>query len=109
MRTLAVINWAKSPGGRYRRQGKNSAEEWLQEHLAPAFQAALDNGEQLLVDLDRVSGFGACFLDEAFGGLVWYYKHPPELVLQTLVLKCEEEPGIIADIQQYIQEAAEEE
>lgn len=52
--------------GRYRSQGKWSAEVLREDHLAPALRGA----KVVEVNLDGMMGMGASFLEEAFGGLV---------------------------------------
>lgn len=58
--------FSKCPSGRYACDGNNSAEKFLNDLLSPAF----DKYHSVTVNLDGTYGYGASFLDEAFGGLV---------------------------------------
>ena len=59
-------NYSPYPGGRYRKLGKFSGEEFRDDLLIKA----LNSGEEVLVILDGTAGYGSSFLEEAFGGLV---------------------------------------
>jgi hypothetical protein len=58
--------FSKMPSGRFACDGDFSAEKFLNEFLSPAF----DKFRTVTVNLDGTYGYGASFLDEAFGGLV---------------------------------------
>jgi len=68
--TQAVINVAKHfsrfPAGRYREDGPSTGQRFREDMLIPA----LEQNEEVLVELDGVVGYGSSFLEEAFGGLV---------------------------------------
>ncbi|WP_247997406.1 STAS-like domain-containing protein [Brucella tritici] len=67
MKTISIANnFTKYPGGRYRKHGKGSGEEFRDVWLVPA----LENNEQLTIELDGTAGYSSSFLEEAFGGLV---------------------------------------
>lgn len=57
------------PGGRFRKDGPHSGEE-LRERLVPLLKEVNQGGGRLVVILDGTMGYGASFLEEAFGGLV---------------------------------------
>lgn len=59
-------NFTKYPGGRYRRHGRGSGEEFRDDYLLPH----LKKGEMVVVSFDGTSGYPASFVEEAFGGLV---------------------------------------
>lgn len=63
---LIAEQFSKNPYGRYVSDGKYSGESFLKNHLSPA----LDKYRTVTVNLDGTLGYGASFLDEAFGGLV---------------------------------------
>ena len=44
--------------------------EFRDEILYPKFMEAIENGEELIVNLDGGYGYGSSFLEESFGGLV---------------------------------------
>ncbi|MCB1432966.1 MAG: STAS-like domain-containing protein [Alphaproteobacteria bacterium] len=58
------------PGGRFRRNGAGSGEEFRDDVLAPALHRALSAGQFVVIDLDGVMGYPGSFLEEAFGGLI---------------------------------------
>lgn len=67
MRTISVArDFTPYPGGRYRKHGKGSGEEFREDFLAPI----LKGGQSAMIDLDGASGYPPSFLEEAFGGLV---------------------------------------
>jgi hypothetical protein len=70
MTTLRVRDYAAAPGGRYRKDGPYSGEEYRDDVLVPVLLAAVGRNEQVVVELDGVSGYGSSFLEEVFGGLV---------------------------------------
>jgi hypothetical protein len=51
------------PGGRFRKYGEFSGEEFRESLLLPA----LTENDRVIVQMDGVLGFPASFLDEAFG------------------------------------------
>lgn len=59
-------DYSRYPGGRYRRLGKYSGEEFRDDFLRPA----LEQGCEVKVVLDGTEGYGSSFLEEAFGGLI---------------------------------------
>jgi len=63
-----LINIAKdfstTPGGRLRRSGKYSAEEFREKLLLPTLRVA----DLVIVELDGVCGYAGSFLEEVFGG-----------------------------------------
>lgn len=61
-------DFTKAPGGRYRKQGPHSGEQFREEILKPA----LEQAETVVVDLNGVYGLPASFLDEAIGFLAHF-------------------------------------
>lgn len=59
-------DFTPTPGGRYRREGEWSGEQFREEILEPA----LKDGGEVIVDLDGAEGFTTSFLDEVFGEMV---------------------------------------
>ena len=92
------------PGPRYPYQGLGSGEEFREKHLKPKFEAALEAGEKLVVELDGVEfGYPTSFLEEAFGGLARDFGIP--VVMETLSFRSELEPMLVEEIQGYISRA----
>ncbi len=90
------------PGGRYKKDGANSGEEFLEKCLKPKFER-LKEGETILIDFDGAYGYPTSFLEEAFGGLARIYD--PEKVLDKLKFKSGEETGLIEEVIGYIKNA----
>lgn len=98
--------FTKLPGPRYRDQGSGSGEQFLEEHLLPAFEKARKAGEQITIQLDGVKyGYPTSFLEEAFGGLA--RKFGVESVRKVLLFESNEEPMLRDEIYHYIGRAAE--
>lgn len=76
MQTISIVkDFTPYPGGRYRKNGKGSGEEFRERFLLPP----LRSGDSLTVDLNGASGYPPSFLEEAFGGLVREGFTPNEL------------------------------
>lgn len=63
---VKLADFSEFPAGRYREDGKSSAEQWRDEHLIPA----LRENERIVVEMDGVMGIGSSFMEEAFGGIL---------------------------------------
>lgn len=63
-------DFAKNPGGRYKKDGSFSGEEFREGWLVPKINQAIANAGRVIVELDGTFGYAASFLDEAFGGLI---------------------------------------
>lgn len=57
-----------TPGGRYRKLGKFSGEEFRDDILLPL----LEKHEKITIWLEDAEGYPSSFLEESFGGLVRY-------------------------------------
>lgn len=67
MKQISVAeDYTKFPGGRYKKNGPGSGEEFREKFLL----GSLRSDEKVVVDLDGTSGYPSSFLEEAFGGLV---------------------------------------
>lgn len=73
-------------GGRYRDDGPWSGEQFRDDFLIPALADAIQNGEQLIIDLDGVAGVPSSFLEEAFGGLLRHTDWAPAQLQRSLKL-----------------------
>lgn len=69
-----VISVAKEfsqfPGGRWKKDGPNSGEEFREKLLKPALLLASQQDAIVVIWLDGVAGYGSSFLEEIFGGIV---------------------------------------
>jgi STAS-like domain of unknown function (DUF4325) len=93
-------DFSRTPGPRFRSEGKFSGEQFRDEVLQKHFDQATSSGAKLHVDLDGGYGYAPSFLEEAFGGLARIYGSSK--VAETLTFKSDEEPGLIDDIVGYI-------
>ncbi|MBR0041777.1 MAG: STAS-like domain-containing protein [Bacteroides sp.] len=85
------INIAKdfSPilGGRFIKLGPHSGEEFYNTLLKDAYLKAIEEGTQLIIELDGTKGYPSSFLDASFGELAREYG--VKSVRETLILKAE--------------------
>jgi uncharacterized protein DUF4325 len=81
-----VADFSKTPGGRFRREGVWSGEEFRETVLQPI----LDRGDDVIVDLDTALGFTSSFLEEVFGGLVRKYGAS---IIRRVKLKADARPA----------------
>lgn len=90
------------PGGRSRKVGDHSAEEFYEDVLQPKYKEAKEGKTQLTVDLDGSAGYAGSFLDEAFGRLGHEFGFDD--VKERLVIVSTEEPYLVDDIMQSVEE-----
>ena len=93
-------DFTRTPGPRFRSEGKFSGEEFRQEFLEKWFAEARQQGAKLFIDLDGGYGYAQSFIEEAFGGLARI--HGSDAVLGTLLLKSDEEPYLAERAREYI-------
>lgn len=98
-----AVDYSKTPGGRFKKEGPKSGEDFRIQKLEPAYKIAKDKGEKLTVVLDGGYGYATSFLEEAFGGLARDLKDPDILKIITII--SEEEPALVEKIRSYIAEA----
>ncbi|SBS65476.1 STAS-like domain-containing protein [Vibrio atlanticus] len=103
MNKIKIADRYPCPGPRYIRLGPASGQEFRESWLRKELQKT----EPLTVDLDGTVGYGSSFLEEAFGGLIREDNLPEQLVLSIQFISTEE-PELIEEIKEYIQEAIEE-
>ncbi len=97
---MNTINIAKEfsryPGGRFRKDGPHSGEEFRDDFLRPA----LEKNEPLTLEMDGVRGYGSSFLEEVFGGLIRLGVNPNDL-RQRLQISTSN-PSLQLEIEEYI-------
>lgn len=81
-------DFSETPGGRFRKHGPYSGEEFRDDVLCGLLQKAIDSDEKLAVVLDGTAGYGSSFLEEAFGGLIRLGKFDRGAVWRHLELKA---------------------
>lgn len=96
-------DFSPTPGARVYADGDDSGQEFYDRCLKDAFQAALDEDETLVVDLDDTEGYATSFLDEAFVRLVRDFGK--DKVLDHIEIVSTEEPDWIEEVKSYINEA----
>ena len=62
--------FSTTPGGRFKRHGPYSGEEFRDDVLSDLLQSAIGSDDKLVINLDGTHGYGSSFLEEAFGGLI---------------------------------------
>jgi hypothetical protein len=69
---ISIANdFSRYPGGRWRKDGPHSGQQFREDILAPALKAVADDpAGKVIVDIDGAAGYGSSFLEEAFGGVV---------------------------------------
>ena len=95
-------DYTDSPGGRFVADGKFSGEEFRENLLHPKYMEAIEKETKLCINFDGCYGYPSSFLDEAFGGLA--RKLRDKSILENMELICNDEPGIIEDIKEYVSE-----
>lgn len=90
--------FSKTPGARYRSDGKYSGEEFREKFLEPFFEEDQEN--LITIDLDGTYGYATSFLEETFGGLA--RKYGSEVCLKKINFISNEEPSLIDEILGYI-------
>jgi len=98
--------FSKTPGSRFRYEGKFSGQELREDHIAPLLKEAIEKNTKIVIDLDGVAGYGTSFLEEAFGGLIRIDNLPLQKLSQLLSFISKEQPFLISTINSYLNEAA---
>lgn len=98
-------DFSATPGPRYIVEGEFSGELLRTTILIKIVNEAIQNKAKLLIDLDGTAGYGTSFLEEAFGGLIREDKISYAKLKETLDFKSNEEPYLIDDIREYMEEA----
>lgn len=101
MKIIKVANRYPCPGPRYKKLGPSSGEEfreWIEKELS--------SYSDITIDLDGTEGYGSSFLEEAFGGLIRSGVSLEKV--KSIKFISNEEPDIILEINDYINEAMKE-
>lgn len=97
-------DYTKTPGVREEIEGDFPGEEFLEKILLPKFKQALAEKKILFIDFDNTAGYPTSFLEAAFGGLARHYKEAA-IVLKNTEFKSNDDPFLISDVIEYINEA----
>jgi hypothetical protein len=103
MQTIRVKDFSSFPGGRFKRYGDDSGEQFRDEVLVKALAC----GETIEIDLSEIFAYQPSFLDEAFAGLIKLGIITAEDFKEKFVFKADRAniPNI-ALIKRYVNEAA---
>lgn len=101
-----VSEFSRTPSARIAKEGKHPGEE-LRNMITPQIRLALNNNVKFIIDLDEVAGYGTSFLEEVFGGLIREEGFSLDQLKQVLIIKSDEEPELIEEIWQDINDANE--
>ncbi len=96
-------DFSTTPGGRYIKEGPYSGEEFRENILYPKYLEATEAKKKLSVNLDGCFGFAPSFLEESFGGLA--RKLNNNKILNDIELVCNDEPGVVDRIKNYVSNA----
>ena len=102
MRTIVISQeYSETLGARHIEEGDYSGEDFRENFLLPKFLEALENGEQITINLDGGYGNPVSFIEEAFGGLA--RKYGTDSVMKVLRFVCNDEPTRVEEIISYIE------
>jgi hypothetical protein len=90
-------DFTDAPGGRFKRDGKYSAEELYEDILKDKLSLAFYNKEEILLDFDGSYGYAGSFIDELFFRIKRDSKK--EDILNYLKIKSDEDLDLILEIQ----------
>lgn len=103
MSTIIIAKqYTKKPGGRFRKEGEYSGEDFRETILKKEYEISKKNKEELVVNLDGGYGYGSSFLEEAFGGLV---RTLNDVDISIIKIISDEEPQLVDDVYKYLQDA----
>lgn len=104
MNTINICNdFSDTPGGRYKKEGTYSGEEFRETLLLPAYEKIEHTQDKLTINFDNCFGFATSFLEEAFGGLVRV--HHKKNSLKKYIIISNDDETIPELIEKYITEA----
>lgn len=99
-------DYSETVGARYISGGPHSGEDFRDNFLESRYLYCLFNQELLVINFDGGYGYPPGFLEEVFGGMVRkgysYYE-----LISVMEFISDEEPRLISQIMQYMQEQEE--
>lgn len=97
-------DFSPTPGGRFRRHGPFSGEDFRERLLEPALKRVSETGGQVIVEFDGLVGAPSSFFEEAFGGLARLH---PEYDYTRLLLRARDHSldTYIAMVDRFMREA----
>lgn len=106
VKVSVVEDFSRTPGPRYISEGEYSGELFRKTVLLPKVMEAQNAAEDIQVDLDRASGYGTSFLEEAFGGLIREDHISYDFLKDHLIIKSDEDDIYIQEIKTYMENAS---
>ena len=97
--------FSDSPSGRYIEDGEYCGANFLHQYLLPN----IHKYTKIILDFTNVLGYGSSFLEEAFGGLVRETGMSKEEFFKHIEIKTLNDPFLLEEINQYIDEEIERE
>jgi hypothetical protein len=106
-RMVRISDFTRYPGGRWKKDGQYSGQEFRDTILKPALLEARAAGDTVVVSLDGVAGYGSSFLEEVFGGIVRCNVMPPATLGHMLTVRVTDPTlsGFTADALRYLSRA----
>ncbi|ATJ91531.1 STAS-like domain-containing protein [Acetobacter tropicalis] len=97
-------DFSRTPGGRHKRLGPASGEEF-RDVLVQTLK--MHPNENIEIIFDGAEGYGSSFLEEAFGGLVRLNLFPDNIIRDRLILTANSPDfeTYVSETKQYIRDA----
>jgi len=103
-----AIQFSRTPSARNELEGKNPGVK-LRQIITPLIRECIRNKQKFFVDFDGAAGYGTSFLEEVFGGLIRVEHFKYSDLKNTLRFISKEEPDLIDECWEYIDDAHENE
>jgi hypothetical protein len=95
MQIIKVVDFAKTPGARYRSDGDNSAQEFFEDVVKAIADSVFSTPRGMLhFDLDHTTGYASSFVSELAHLMVEHYGKIKK-VKKRITIKSDEDPGQI--------------
>ena len=104
IKIIIAADFSTAPGGRERKDGKNSGQEFYENILRKKVQQAQQKGTKVWIDFDGTWGYPPSFISSAFGRLSDKFGKD---VMKYLEIKTEEDGTLKYEIEQAIKEGNE--
>lgn len=97
-------DFTKSPGARYKSDGKYSGEEFYEDILKPKLSSIWeDPNKKILIDFDGTFGYAYSFISQVFTKVVEDFREKDK-IKEKLEFKSDDEPLLINSIRQIMDE-----
>ena len=103
-----AIEFSRTPSARNEQEVKNPGVK-LRQIITPLIEECVKNNDRFIIDFDGAAGYGTSFLEEVFGGLIRVEHLKYKDLKNTLQFVSEEEPDLIEECWEYIDDAHENE